>query len=710
MKNIIILLLTFVTLSAAQQNMWISPNPSPGQLNGIFFLDSLIGWAVGNNSSIIKTIDGGKSWSLQSSPKLANLTKVFFSDHNNGIIVGGDGAYSHGALLQTSDGGERWIDRNPYPQDGYSFHDVSFHSKKIGYINGFAGVEKTVDGGKTWENSLYIGSGWGTTVFFIDSLTGWAGNTIGYVYKTTNAGKDWSLISKLGFKWHKRIRFINPSVGWLIGKGLYSHFGYIYKTIDGGISWHLQDSLMNNRYYDLKILDSLNVWVVGENGRIKYTNDGGNKWSDSLTGNTNDYFGISIKNDKKWVVGGDYHYPVIFSSKDNFQNQWIQRNEILSFDHIKDIDFSDGLNGWLAGSNGALFKTVDGGDNWQSISAYSINFTALSSPSSQSVFIAGDQGELVRSFDGGSTWQVSSITNSLNSEKRIKFFSDRIGYYLDLYQGNLLKTINKGDNWDSLGEYFNGFYFSDSLNGWVYTYPLESNHTILYHTEDGGKSWSDTLALDNIVNSIFFKSKNIGWYSSDHTLYKSIDSGRTWMVVNQDIGFEIKKIIFINENEGYFLDGSGYSSEIVSLYYTNDGGISLYPIQNYTYLDDLHLFDSFNGFAVGNYGQILSFKNTVLSIENTKEKLIPKSFYLTQNFPNPFNPTTTIKYILPKTSFVQIEIFDINGRKISTIRNSIQQKGIHFAKFDGSNLSSGVYLYRLTTKEKTETKKMVLIQ
>lgn len=125
-RNLLFFSLTLITSSYAQYNTWVNPTPVSNRLKSIIFVDSLYGWAIGENSSIVKTIDGGESWTLQVAPKFASLDRVCFFDRQNGFIVGGDGGTGNGALLKTSDGGETWIDINPRPEDGYSFHDLSF--------------------------------------------------------------------------------------------------------------------------------------------------------------------------------------------------------------------------------------------------------------------------------------------------------------------------------------------------------------------------------------------------------------------------------------------------------------------------------------------------------------------------------------------------------------------------------------------------------
>lgn len=101
------------------------------------------------------------------------------------------------------------------------------------------------------------------------------------------------------------------------------------------------------------------------------------------------------------------------------------------------------------------------------------------------------------------------------------------------------------------------------------------------------------------------------------------------------------------------------------------------------------------------------------SIED--EALLPSDFALHQNFPNPFNPQTTIRFQLPKKDHVQLEIFDILGRKISTLFNGIKSAGSHAFEWNGQTNSgqsapSGIYFYRLATSETSVTKKMVLVK
>jgi hypothetical protein len=87
----------------------------------------------------------------------------------------------------------------------------------------------------------------------------------------------------------------------------------------------------------------------------------------------------------------------------------------------------------------------------------------------------------------------------------------------------------------------------------------------------------------------------------------------------------------------------------------------------------------------------------------------PTQFSLYQNYPNPFNPTTQIKFSIPQTTQVQLDVYSILGQKVSTLINGTMNSGTHTVSFDGKNLSSGVYIYRITTPESTQSRIMNLV-
>jgi len=95
---------------------------------------------------------------------------------------------------------------------------------------------------------------------------------------------------------------------------------------------------------------------------------------------------------------------------------------------------------------------------------------------------------------------------------------------------------------------------------------------------------------------------------------------------------------------------------------------------------------------------------------NNNQNNVPATYNLSQNYPNPFNPTTNISYTLPKTGNVKLVVFDILGREITTLVNGVKTAGTHVVNFNASNLSSGVYFYRIEASDFTATKKMMLVK
>jgi hypothetical protein len=100
----------------------------------------------------------------------------------------------------------------------------------------------------------------------------------------------------------------------------------------------------------------------------------------------------------------------------------------------------------------------------------------------------------------------------------------------------------------------------------------------------------------------------------------------------------------------------------------------------------------------------------VVSVEDNEKDILPNNFALYQNFPNPFNPTTIINYSIPKSSFVTIKIYDALGREVNTLVDEEKSVGNYSVKFEGSNLSSGIYFYQIKSANYIETKKMILLR
>ncbi|HEX7571951.1 MAG TPA: T9SS type A sorting domain-containing protein [Bacteroidota bacterium] len=91
-------------------------------------------------------------------------------------------------------------------------------------------------------------------------------------------------------------------------------------------------------------------------------------------------------------------------------------------------------------------------------------------------------------------------------------------------------------------------------------------------------------------------------------------------------------------------------------------------------------------------------------------KSVPREYDLSQNFPNPFNPSTVIQYAIPVKSHVLLTVHNLLGQVVSTIVNGDQEAGFHEIRFEALNLASGVYLYRLEAGKFVQTRKLTLIR
>ncbi|MBI5403622.1 MAG: T9SS type A sorting domain-containing protein [Ignavibacteriae bacterium] len=104
------------------------------------------------------------------------------------------------------------------------------------------------------------------------------------------------------------------------------------------------------------------------------------------------------------------------------------------------------------------------------------------------------------------------------------------------------------------------------------------------------------------------------------------------------------------------------------------------------------------------------FTVTTLSNTGNFSNAIPREYSLNQNYPNPFNPVTKINYALPKQGLVTLRIYDVLGREIKTLVNEVKAPGEYSVDFNGAELSSGVYFYRMESNGFTDIKKMMLIK
>ena len=139
-------------------------------------------------------------------------------------------------------------------------------------------------------------------------------------------------------------------------------------------------------------------------------------------------------------------------------------------------------------------------------------------------------------------------------------------------------------------------------------------------------------------------------------------------------------------------------------------GVTLWGyIQGYTWITYSYLVNS-NGTARPALFWLAQYiKDNPVGVEET-EPVIPTKYSLDQNFPNPFNPSTNIRYSIVKAARVSLKVYDILGREVKTLVNEVQAPGKYSVTFNAQNLASGVYFYRINTENYTATKKLLLLK
>ena len=117
-----------------------------------------------------------------------------------------------------------------------------------------------------------------------------------------------------------------------------------------------------------------------------------------------------------------------------------------------------------------------------------------------------------------------------------------------------------------------------------------------------------------------------------------------------------------------------------------------------------------DGIKTGNtQSNFALFNDRVLPVELVREN-VQSEYKLEQNYPNPFNPSTTKQFAIPKTGIVDLKTYNILGEAVAEVINREMNAGFQSVKFDASNLSSGLYFYRINTGNFTDVKKMMLLK
>ncbi len=394
-----------------------------------------------------------------------------------------------------------------------------------------------------------------------------------------------------------------------------------------------------------------------------------------------------------WAVTGDglpNDSNYILKTTNSGDNWTVKYTAYRDFFKIKFLNQNTGfVCGGLNTIGGGLFKSTNGGENWTQINApFIIRISDISVLSVDTMWVVdydGLEGGVFFTSDSGANWTQQLSAGAQNPD-RIYMFNERIGFISKL-GSYLKKTTNGGINWDSISgaTHFRDIYFLDSLNGWKTDQSMQI-------TTNGGINWitQQLPTGGNIILNQMLKFSNVNkdtiWgvggvlivgSGGRGIIFKTTNGGTNWGFQLPDTNINIFQYThnkFVNK-----LNGWAYSTN-TGVHTTTGGGDTTY-----------------------------------LGIKQTSAN-IPEVFSLKQNFPNPFNPSTIIRFqiksnVKSEKSNVKMVVYNIQGKEVAVLADGEYKAGSYELTFDGSDYSSGIYFYSLIVNGTLiDTKKMVSLK
>lgn len=385
--------------------------------------------------------------------------------------------------------------------------------------------------------------------------------------------------------------------------------------------------------------------------------------------------------------------------------------------------YSSSVRCFAANSKGHLFagtwgvlRSEDNGDNWILVElpneTWEVNSIAINS--NDDIFATTYGGKLYRSTNDGNNWtqlhtdstHISFNCIDINSSGAIFIGTDN----------GVLRSINNGYNLEKTGwnNSVDNLAISPGDDIFITSYGV-------YRSIDNGDNWTETSSgLTNTgVNDFAFNSLGhilVGTAADNGGVFTSTDNGDNWTITGYSFQSETDSVVIalaINSTDDIFIGtfgigvvcsmDNGNSWTEINSGFPRDQYFGYYPIvQSFIFNTE--------GYILAGTSNGIFRSEQIVTTSTEADDYIPKSFLLEQNFPNPFNPSTIIKFTLSKTEYVNIEVFNALGQKIKTLLNKHMIAGHHEVEFTAGNLSSGIYFYRIEAGEFQEVKKMVLLK
>jgi photosystem II stability/assembly factor-like uncharacterized protein len=403
----------------------------------------------------------------------------------------------------------------------------------------------------------------------------------------------------------------------------------------------------------------------------------------------------------------------------------------------EDIFFINEFTGWIARSADStggqlpnIYKTTDGGNSWINQFAPEVGYPrCIGFANENTGWIGtyfGDTTGIFKTTDGGNTWfkQIAVPRSDSVGVCGIHVLNEQIVRACGKWNrpAKFYKTDDGGKNWitKDMSAYATRLidcYFTSPDSGFVVGgigAPLSSGKGVVLFTSDGGENWVTRFTTQNIAQwgwKISFPTKDTGYVSLEKSgsvgglvyFLKTTNGGEHWQELRfNNTYLDEEGVGFINGNTGW-IGGWWFNTHRT----TNGGYTWQFDPWGYN-VNRFRFFGDTLGYAVGQ--TVYKYmRDTTIGITQISNE-IPERPEMSQNFPNPFNPSTTIKFRVVDFEDTKLTIFDVLGREISVLVNERLYPGYYEYTFDASDLQSGVYFYRIETLRYTETKRMVLVK